>query len=84
MILDVRMQAQLVADIESLDALSASINALLRKIVDTMMKNRDRMSERDWWVYGLRLAQNAKKVEIIRDSKRKILGQIKKIISATS
>ena len=76
-----RVQAQLVADIESLDALSASINGLLRKIVDTMAKNRDRMAERDWWVYGLRLVQNLNKVEAMNAQKRDILAQIQKLIS---
>jgi len=82
--LDARVQKQFLADIESLDSLHTSIKVLLTQIVDTLSKNRYRISERDWWEYGLRLVQNLKKVEIIGDSKKEILVQIKKMILATS
>ena len=76
-----RTQAQLVDDIQSLNAIHEHITDLLGQISETMLKNKYRLVDRGWWVSGLRLIQQMKKVEIMNAQKREILSKIKKLNS---
>ena len=82
MILDVSVQAQLVADIESLNDIHDHIKALHGQIAKTIMKNEYKLIDRNCWVLGLRLIQRMKRVEAMNDQKRDTLNKIKKLISS--
>ena len=77
-----RVQTQLVEDIESLNVIHERINVLLGQIAETIMKNEYKLIDRNRWILGLKLVQRMKRVETVNAQKREILSRIRKLILA--